>query len=99
MVINRGVGGHFDAALRASPVFGGAEKCRPYSLATMVMVNKPTLDIANGQPFVTAVSNGAEVGFEKANKSAVILLRHKNEESIDAPRRAVQHSAKFRFVM
>jgi hypothetical protein len=99
VVVNRSVGGHFGAALGTSPVFGGVEKRGTYSLATMILVNKPTLDIANRKPFVAAVGTRAQIGFQKTDESAILLLRNKNENRIDALRPAVQDSAKFSFVM
>src|SRR5215468_88906 len=54
-VVGRGVGGHFNATLAASPVFGSAEKGCADAASAPRFRDKPAFDIADRKAFLAAV--------------------------------------------
>jgi hypothetical protein len=65
-VIELRVGGHFGAALGASPVFGGREERGADADAAVSFDDVPAFDVADGVGWVAAVGVRAEAGLEKA---------------------------------
>src|SRR6516162_713353 len=72
-VVNVGVGGHFAAALLASPVFGGAQKSSTDALSSAGFNHIPAFDIADRARNVATIGSGAQTGFEKAENRTVLL--------------------------
>jgi hypothetical protein len=70
-IVKLSVGGHFGAALRASPIFRGVQESGADALAAVRFGDVPAFDLADGMRWVAAVGVGAQAGFEEAEYRAV----------------------------